>query len=132
MHLSKFTDYAFRTLIYLAQNNEENMTVDIVAQELEISVHHLKKIIHKLGKTQYIVSAKGRNGGLKLGMDPKDINLGEVLLETEDNLNIVQCMSDSGLCKAADNDCRLKIILRDSLKSFINEMSKYTLADIIN
>ena len=70
MQLSKFTDYAFRALIYLAKNSEENATVDILAERLEISSHHLKKVINKLAKTEYIISSKGRNGGLKLGMDP--------------------------------------------------------------
>ena len=28
MQLSKFTDYSFRALIYLAKNSEENATVD--------------------------------------------------------------------------------------------------------
>ena len=85
MQLSKFTDYAFRALIYLAKNSEENATVDILAERLEISSHHLKKVINKLAKTEYIISSKGRNGGLKLGMDPAEINLGKVLLLTEEN-----------------------------------------------
>lgn len=59
MQLSKFTDYAFRALIYLAKNKEENLTVDILAKELEISSHHLKKVINKLAKTEYIISLKG-------------------------------------------------------------------------
>ena len=54
MQLSKFTDYAFRALIYLAKNSEENATVDILAERLEISSHHLKKVINKLAKTEYI------------------------------------------------------------------------------
>ena len=80
MQLSKFTDYAFRALIYLAKNPEENATVDILAERLEISSHHLKKVINKLAKTEYIISTKGRNGGLKLGLPPEEINLGKVLL----------------------------------------------------
>ena len=45
MQLSKFTDYAFRALIYLAKNSDEVATVDILADNLEISSHHLKKVI---------------------------------------------------------------------------------------
>ena len=131
MQLSKFTDYAFRSLIYLAKNTEENLTVDILAKELEISSHHLKKVINKLAKTGYIISLKGRNGGLKLGLDPKEINLGKVLLLTEENLNIVECMGLSGTCPLVSEECKLKGIISKSLDGFINEMSKYTLKDII-
>lgn len=132
MQLSKFTDYAFRALIYLAKHSEDNVTIDILAEELEISVHHLKKIINKLAKTEYIISSKGRNGGLKLGLEPRDINLGKVLLETEDNLNIVQCMNSTDLCPLMKEGCRLKGVISKSLNSFIDEMYKYTLEDILD
>ena len=131
MQLSKFTDYAFRALIYLAKNPEENATVDILAERLEISSHHLKKVINKLAKTEYIISLKGRNGGLKLGMDPAEINLGKVLLLTEENLSLVECMGESGTCPLLSKECKLKGIICKSLNVFVNEMAQYTLKDIM-
>lgn len=131
MQLSKFTDYAFRALIYLAKNYEENATVDILAERLEISSHHLKKVINKLAKTEYIISSKGRNGGLKLGMDPAEINLGKVLLLTEENLSLVECMGESGTCPLLSKECKLKGIICKSLNVFVNEMAQYTLKDIM-
>lgn len=130
MQLSKFTDYAFRALIYLGKNNEANLTIDILAKDLDISIHHLKKIINKLAKTEYIISIKGRNGGLKLGLSPKDINLGEVLKLTEENLNLVECMGDIEICPLFYG-CKLKRAISNSLEVFIEEMSKYTLEDIL-
>lgn len=131
MQLSKFTDYAFRALIYLARNTDENATVDKLAEELQISIHHLKKIINKLAKTEYVISSKGRKGGLKLGLEPKDINLGKILLITEDNLNMVECMNEPEKCPLMKEQCKLKGIISKSLISFIDEMSKYTLEDIM-
>ncbi|WP_322504069.1 hypothetical protein [Clostridium sp. LIBA-8841] len=43
MQLSKFTDYAFRTLIYLGKNREDMVIVSDLAKELDISEHHLKR-----------------------------------------------------------------------------------------
>ena len=91
MYLSKFTDYGFRILIYLGHNEDKLFTVDELSNTLNLSTHHIKKIIYKLAKNEYISSSKGRNGGIKLGMSPKDINLGKLLELTEDNLNIVEC-----------------------------------------
>ena len=48
MQLSKFTDYSFRALIYLADKKDSLATVEELANALQISEHHLKKIIHKL------------------------------------------------------------------------------------
>ncbi|MEN8077413.1 Rrf2 family transcriptional regulator [Clostridioides difficile] len=131
MQLSKFTDYAFRALIYLAKNPEDNGTVDKLADKLNISTHHLKKVINKLAKTDYIISTKGRNGGLKLGLKPEEINLGKVLLLTEENLSLVECMNEPEKCPLMKEECRLKGIISKSLNGFLNEMSKYTLQDII-
>lgn len=131
MYLSKFTDYSFRALVYLAENREKLCTVEELAKKLEISEHHLKKIIHKLAKTDLIISMKGRTGGLKLGLDPRDINLGEVIKITEDNLNIAQCFNKKDCCPNIGSQCKVKGIMKDSLDAFLNEFSRYTLQDVL-
>lgn len=131
MNLSKFSDYAFRILIYLAKNQDKICTVEELANNLEISEHHLKKIVHRLGKTEYIISTKGRNGGLKLGLAPNEINLGKILIITEENLNISECFSSAKHSCNPDSKCKLKFILSSAINSFIDEISKYTLQDII-
>ena len=131
MYLSKFTDYSFRSLIYLAENRDKLCTVEEIAKKLEISEHHLKKIIHKMAKTDLVISMKGRTGGLKLGLEPSDINLGEVIRITEDNLNIAQCFNKDNCCPYMGSGCKVKGIMRSSLDAFINEFSKYTLEDVL-
>ena len=131
MQISKFTDYAYRALIYLAKNREELATVDKLAEYLQVSEHHMKKVIHKLAKTEYIISTKGRNGGLKLGIEPSNINLAKVLMATDENLNLVECMDKPNLCPLMSSGCKLKGIFSKSLQSFINELSHYTLEDIL-
>lgn len=131
MQLSKFSDYALRSLMFLALNNEKLCNIEEMATNLEISEHHLKKIINKLAKTDYIISIKGRNGGVKLGKSPSEINLGDILKITEENLNIVQCFKNNDCCPYFSENCKLKGIINSSLSHFFNEFSKYTLADII-
>ena len=36
MYLSKFTDYSFRALVYLAENRDKLCTVEELAKKLEI------------------------------------------------------------------------------------------------
>lgn len=130
LNLSKFSDYAFRILIYLAKNQDKICTVEELASNLEISEHHLKKIVHRLGKTEYVISTKGRNGGLKLGLEPKDINLGKILIITEESISISECFS-SAKHTCSTSKCKLKAILSSSINSFVDEFSKYTLEDIL-
>lgn len=132
MQLSKFTDYAFRALLYLAYNQDRLCTVEELSTQLMTSEHHMKKVIHKLASTKYVDSIKGRSGGLKLGMDPSEINLGEVLQFTEDNLNIFVCFQETGGgCPLAHKDCKLKGVAAVALQKFIDEYAKYSLQDVL-
>ena len=132
MNISKFSDYAYRTLIYLAKNEDKLCTVEELSKKLFISEHHLKKIVQKLGKTDYIISIKGRNGGIKLGMKPNEINLKNILYITEENLTLVNCFSrNQCTCNKDKGSCKLKIIMNESLNAFMKELSTKTLADLI-
>lgn len=131
MYLSKFTDYSFRILMYLGNNPDKLSTVDELSSILGLSTHHVKKIVYKLSKNNYISSLKGRNGGIKLGMDPKDINLGKLLEITEDNLDILECFSIENNTCSLNNCCKLKPIINDALESFKLKFSEYTLAYIL-
>ncbi|MGX9756760.1 RrF2 family transcriptional regulator [Clostridioides difficile] len=131
MYLSKFTDYSFRILIYLGNHQNELFTIDELSDILNLSIHHLKKITYKLVQNGYIVSYKGRNGGIKLIMNPKHINLGTLLEITEDNLNILECFSsESNTCNLV-NSCKLKPVINNALSSFKLKFSEYTLEDIL-
>lgn len=90
----------------------------------------MKKVIHKLACTDYILSLKGRTGGIKLGLPPEKINLGELLKYTEENLNVFDCFSN-GTCPLLAHGCKLKAIGHKALNSFIQEFSAYTLADLL-
>lgn len=131
MHLSKFTDYSFRVLMYLGNHPNNLSTVDELSSILGLSTHHIKKIVYKLSKNDYISSSKGRNGGIKLGMDPKDINLGELLEVTEDNLAILECFSIENNTCSLNDLCKLKPIIDDALNCFKLKLNEYTLEDIL-
>lgn len=131
MQLSKFTDYTFRTLIYLANNKDKNCVIDDLVKELDVSKDNLKKVVNRLSKTEYINTTKGRSGGIKLAIEPEKINLGDVIQSTEENFNIVQCMGTNVTCPLINRGCKLKCVLLESVDSFVDNMRKYTLADIL-
>ncbi|MGL5379737.1 RrF2 family transcriptional regulator [Clostridium sp.] len=131
MNLSKFSDYSFRILIYLGNHPNELYTVEELSSHLGLSTHHIKKIIYKLSKNNLIESSKGRNGGIKLVKDPKEMNLGDILEITEDNLNIVECFSEEAGCCSLNDGCRLKPIMYQALDAFKSKLKEYTLYDIL-
>lgn len=132
MQISKFSEYSFRTLMYLYKKEENLVIVEELAKDLAISKDHLKKVVNRLANYGYIKSTKGRHGGLKLGMDPSLINMGELFKRTEDNLMIIECLEQETICSFMSDQCRMKGVFSDALTSFINELAQYTLEDIMN
>lgn len=56
MHLTKHTDFALRTLLYLAARGERVATIDEVAAAFAINRHHLGKVVQELVERGYIES----------------------------------------------------------------------------
>lgn len=130
MQLTQFSDYALRTLIYLAAK-EEACTITEIAEGYQISRHHLVKVVHKLGQLGYLKTLRGKNGGIELNQAPEHINLGKLIQETEPHFRLVECMDNpQGNCCIIPV-CKLKKILEKIKKELLASLSQYTLADMV-
>lgn len=132
MQLTRYTDYALRMLIRMALQPDTRVTVRELAQEYQISQHHLVKVAHHLAKKGYVASSKGRKGGLQLARDAADINLGALIRDTERSLQLVTCEDEkSGVRCAIQGSCRLPDILQSAVDAMMAELDSYSLADLV-
>ncbi|HEA51731.1 hypothetical protein LCGC14_0724730 [marine sediment metagenome] len=131
MHITRYTDYSLRVLMYLAVQDERLTTIQEIADSYDISKNHLMKVVHQLNKKGYIETVRGKKGGMRLHRAPDDINVGVLVRETEHDLNIVECHSANGGCKIAPV-CGLKPVFGEALQAFLSVLDKYTLGDIMN
>ncbi|BAK16780.1 predicted transcriptional regulator [Solibacillus silvestris StLB046] len=132
VRLTVYTDYSLRTLMYLGVRGRENLvTIQEIADAYQISKNHLMKVTHDLGKIGYIETIRGRGGGIRLAVEPEQINIGEVVRKTEDDFHLVECFNPEGnLCKISP-ECRLKFALQEALKAYLAVLDTYTLADVL-
>jgi Rrf2 family nitric oxide-sensitive transcriptional repressor len=128
MKLTQFTDYSLRLLLYLAGTRGRLVTVKEAAEHYNISQDHLKKIARHLAATGYVAAQPGRNGGFALAREPADINLGQVVRESE-NLRLLPCLEDE-TCPITGY-CKLKHVMQAGLGAFMGHLDNYTLADLI-
>lgn len=129
MQLTQFTDYALRTLIYIATKGEV-CTITEISESYQISRHHLVKVVHKLGQLGYLNTIRGKSGGIELNRPPQQINLGTLIQKTEPNFRLVECIDNpQGTCCIIPV-CQLKKILEQAKKEFLAYLSQYTVADI--
>lgn len=132
VRLTVYTDYSLRTLMYLGVRGRENLvTIQEIANAYQISKNHLMKVTHDLGKHGYIETIRGRGGGIRLALEPEQINIGDVVRKTEDDFHLVECFNPEGnLCKISP-ECRLKFALHEALKAYLAVLDTYTLADVL-
>nr|WP_285848766.1 Rrf2 family transcriptional regulator [Solibacillus isronensis] len=132
VRLTVYTDYSLRTLMYLGVRGRENLvTIQEIADAYQISKNHLMKVTHDLGKHGYIETIRGRGGGIRLALEPEQINIGDVVRKTEDDFHLVECFNPEGnLCKISP-ECRLKFALQEALKAYLAVLDTYTLADVL-
>lgn len=129
MQLTQFTDYGFRTLIYLMSHSQDVVTVKEISEYHSISRNHLVKVVHTLSQLGYITTTKGKGGGIQIAKSTENLRLGDLILSLEPNMNIVECFeAKNNTCKIIDS-CKLKHYLYEATENFINTMNKYTLLD---
>ncbi|WP_265950023.1 RrF2 family transcriptional regulator [Dechloromonas sp. A34] len=130
MHLTTFTDYTLRVLIYLALEPERLATIPEMASAYGISENHLMKVVHRLARSGTIESVRGKGGGVRLARPPAEIRLGEVIRASEGDSAIVECFSGTAnSCRIAPV-CRLTKILGDAFAGLYQSLDAFTLADL--
>ena len=95
MQLTRFTDYSYRVLIYLAREADGLATIDEIAAAYGISRNHLMKVVHRLSMAGYVETVRGKGGGMRLARPAREIPLGQVARDMEENMHIVQCLDDA-------------------------------------
>jgi Rrf2 family nitric oxide-sensitive transcriptional repressor len=130
VRLTLHTDFALRVLIQVGLNDGKLTTIKEIAQTFDISKAHLMKVVNDLSQKGYLDTVRGRNGGIRLMREPRDINIGQVVRDTETQLDVIGCLEHRGYCPI-QRVCVLRGVLSDATKAFLAVLDDHTLADLI-
>ncbi|EDL59560.1 RrF2 family transcriptional regulator [Gimesia maris] len=128
MQLTMQTDYALRTLMYLA-SQDDRATVANVAELFQISSHHVAKVVNQLSRLGYIRSVRGMGGGIELAVPLEKIRLGDVIERFEGNLHLLECVGTENVC-IIQPFCKLKGVLAEAERVQLEYLNSVTLADV--
>ncbi len=131
MRVTLHTDYALRILMLLALEPDELHTIEEIATRYDISRNHLMKVAQTLVQGGFVDSLRGRNGGLRLGKTPQNINIGAVVRSTEDGFELVECFDAARNACIISPVCGLRSPLEEALAAFLGVLDGYTLADLV-
>jgi Rrf2 family nitric oxide-sensitive transcriptional repressor len=89
------------------------------------------KVILFLADEGYIETTRGRNGGVRLLMQPERVRVGKLLRKSEAGTALVECfVPEESSCRIQPS-CRLRGALREAQKAFYAVLDTYTLADLL-
>lgn len=131
MRLTTFTDYTLRTLIHLGMHRERLVTIQEIADLHGISKNHLMKVVYQLGLAGVVETLRGRNGGLRLKLEPEQINIGAIVRASETDFYMAECFNPAGTSCGLSGACGLQYVLGNATKAYLDILDRETLASVL-
>src|ERR1700712_3000863 len=118
MQLTLFSDYALRTLIYLGSHPNKVIPASVISEAFGISSDHVAKAAKWLTQRGYVSALRGKTGGLTLARAPASIRIGQLISQTEPNMDLLECFNpDTDACPLTPS-CKLKKALHQARHAF--------------
>lgn len=102
MLLSRASQYTLQALIYLAQQPPDHMVmVKDMAAELGLPEFYLGKLIQAPARAGWLITARGRGGGVRLNPGAENITLFDILQLTDGHRVTQECLLGFKACEDA-------------------------------
>jgi|GEM_PF-473146 len=96
---SKSSEYIIRALVYLSNfDKEEYIMIKSISEHTNIPHPFLSKIFQKLAAKKWIISKKGKRGGVKLIADSSKLTLMDIIEWSDGVKDFSQCIFGDREC----------------------------------
>ncbi len=132
MRLPTKARYGMRAMLDLAVNGGETEPVlmrDIAARQ-DLPEKYLEQVLIPLRNAGLVRGVRGARGGYRLGRNPADISLLEIVEASIGDLAMVDCTEDPAYCERADA-CATQVVWRELTEALRNTLGRRTLADLV-
>ncbi len=130
MLVTRETDYAVRTVLYLARDSSRMASVTEVARAMHIPKSFLAKILQRLVRSHILASMRGVKGGFALARKPTEISLLDVLESIQGPAGINVCAIDSRRCRFSST-CSVHPVWVEIRKEVERRLKKQTIAKLL-
>lgn len=130
IRLNLSTDYALRTLLYLAMRPDRQVPTPEIVQFYDISADHLSKVVQHLAHGGLVRAGRGRTGGLRLGRPAAEITVGAVVELFEGPAVLLPCVNTENVCRIQPG-CRLRDVLAQAGAQLMETLNAVTLAELV-
>ena len=131
MQLSAFSDYALRSLMFLAVAGDRTVPAREIAERHGLSFDHVAKVAQFLAREGFVVATRGRSGGLRLARAPEDISFGDVIRRSEAGSGPAECLRGGPVTCILAPICGMTPFLAEAQEAFFAALDRRTLADAL-
>ena len=128
MQVAHSTDIGLRTLFVLAGGDNRLTTVAQLAEELQVPVRYLGKIVQRLAAAGWVTTARGRGGGLHVSPAGRRATVTDVIGAFEEGRRAINC-TDPPCPK--EGSCNLQSMLTQSDQQFLKSMADVRIVDLV-
>jgi len=129
--LTRDTDYAMRSIRYIAQHKGRVIAVGELCRELKIARPFLRAILQKLHHSGILKAVQGRNGGFALRKNADSITLLDVMCVFQGNEGFLHCRTSGKDCHNIPV-CPLRKRLKEIEKDLFTALSAITVGSLLN
>jgi Rrf2 family protein len=131
MLVTRETDYAVRTALYLAQQDGRMVSVTEIAHAMHIPKSFLAKLLQRLVRSHILASSRGAKGGFLLAQKPSEISLLSIMEAMQGPAGINVCAVDSKRCKLSSS-CAVHPVWVEIRKEVEKRLKRETIGKLIN
>ena len=133
LKLTKKADYSLIALKHFAlrqRETGESVSAKEVSEVSGIPLPLLSKLLQKLGKSGFLVSEYGTNGGYRLARDPGLISALEVIRAVDGPIVLADCFTEHSACGHAGR-CTVRKPLKRIHEGILSLLSSISIQDML-
>src|SRR5579884_1974617 len=133
LRLTKKADYSLIALKHFAASQRSGsvaLSAKEVADRCGIPLPILSKLLQKLGKSGFLSSAYGTNGGYRLARNPRDISALEVIRAIDGPIVLANCFTEHAYCGHSGR-CTVKRPLKRIHEGILRLLNSVSIKDML-
>lgn len=131
MQLTLMTDYAIRTILYLAEKGR-TVPAGEISESMSIPKTYLMKALRLLRCAGYIEASTGINGGYRMSRKVEELTLLDIIQVTESTIRLNRCMEQDHFCsRSATRNCPVRKFYLAVQENIEEQLSTVTIAGLL-
>jgi len=131
MQITHQADYALRAMLYLSRlNKNARAATRLIAEEMQIPISFLAKIVSQLSIAGLINTSRGARGGVSLVREPQKISVLEVVEAIDGPIALNQCTHDPSTCPFGEN-CPIHETFCEAEEILVNKLKNTSFAELL-